>query len=87
MALFVDYTILKQLCESRHPLIYDRVVFDPRAEAIMFERPSILLLSKLTGVTKFLSSLIASWVAYFTGVTFYVMSMHAELFRGAFVRP
>ena len=84
MALFTDYTILKQHCESRHPLIYDRVVFDPRAEAIMFERPSTLLLSKLTGVTNFLPSLVASWVAYFTGVAVYAMSMLAEVFRGAY---
>ena len=84
MALFIDYTILKQLCESRHPLVYDRVVFDPRAEAIMFERPSTLLLSKLTSVTNFLPSFVASWVAYFTGVAVYAMSMLAEVFRGAY---
>ena len=83
MALFTDYTILKQHCESRHPLIYDCVVFDPRAEAIMFERPSTLLLSKLTSVTNFLPSFVASWVAYFTGVAVYAMSMLAEVFRGA----
>ena len=81
MQAFVDIPIREERFERLFPLTNHSVVGSLWADDDVLKRPPSRLRCELASVADMLASLVASWIAYFTGVAVCAMSMHAELFR------